>query len=191
MPRDPVTTASARTVNINSPESHQALNRQHLRTIPPYTTSISRFDFILHPSVASHKLLGEGTTCISKLQRRRYDQHGSRATVHLPPSASQLSRNTYLLRIASNTLQPPKRTHGPNAPPDAGHLRLPLGREHVAVDRHHRRALVHPLRIARPKTHLRLPGRLPLCAANRALQDAHLPPQRRLLGPHLPGYTQG
>jgi hypothetical protein len=37
----------------------------------------------------------------------------------------------------SNSPQSPKRTHGPNAAPHTRHLRLPLGREYVHLDRHY------------------------------------------------------
>lgn len=73
-----------------------------------------------------------------------------------------------------------------------GHLRLPFSRRQPAlVDRHHRRPRCYTIRWLDPQAQLRFPGKLPIRTADCALQDPHLPPQRRLFRPHLLGYPQG
>jgi hypothetical protein len=88
-------------------------------------------------------------------------------------------------------LQPTIRTNDPHALPDAWNLRIPRRRRQPhALDRHHRRPNRNPLLRPHAQALLLLPSKLPLLAAHRPLQNAHLPPQHRLQRPDLSGHPK-
>jgi hypothetical protein len=88
-------------------------------------------------------------------------------------------------------LQPTIRINDPHALPDTWNLRIPRRRRQPhALDRHRHRPNRNPLLRPHAQALLLLPSKLPLFAAYRSLQDAHLPPQHRLQRPDLSGHPE-